>query len=165
MIRLNGRQFPELEKINRVFDDMTAHLTVHMNHEEFIIFPYIRKMVKHGRKVKSSIFRSVKSPIAVMVTDHETENECLKQLDYLTHHYTAPLEADNTFKVTYHALRDLEKDIHAHLEIENDVLFPKALEMEKRFNNLKYTHQTSADHILDVEQPKNQPATNVFESL
>lgn len=134
LVRIYGKQFNELEKINRVFLEMTTHLTVHMKHEEFILFPYIRKMVKNKRKVRSNLFKSVESPIAVMVTDHETETECLRKLDNLTHHYAAPVEADNAFRVTYEALRELEKDIHEHLKIENEILFPKAMEMEARLN-------------------------------
>lgn len=134
LVRIYGKRFQELEKINRVFIEMTTHLTVHMRHEEFILFPYIRKMASKGKKVRSSIFKSVQSPISDMVTDHEMESECLKKLNMLTHHYAVPDESDNAFRVTYEALRELEQDIHDHLRIENEILFPKALEMEGRFN-------------------------------
>ena len=134
LVRLYGRQYPELVEIKNIFDEMTGHLSVHMKHEEFIVFPYIRQMVKKGRKVKSTIYKSVKSPIGAMMTDHETETLCLKKLDDLTHHYSPPAEGGTAFKITYAAMRELEKDLHAHLALENEVLFPKALEMEISFN-------------------------------
>lgn len=138
LVRIFGKEHPELEDIHRVFLDMTAHLTVHMNHEEHILFPYIRKMVKQGKKVRSDIFRSVKSPIAAMMTDHDTEHVCLKKLDDLTHHYVAPRKDCTFFSVIYRALGEFEKDLHDHIRLENEILFPKALEMESRFNMAPY---------------------------
>lgn len=135
LVRLHGRRHPELEIIEKIFDDMAANLTVHMKHEEFILFPYIRKMVKHRKKVGSQIFRSVTSPIATIIRDHENEGERLKKLDALTHHYTAPDDACITFKATYAAMKDLEADLHVHLHLENNILFPRATELENTYAN------------------------------
>lgn len=138
LLRIYGKKHPHLEEIHQAFAEMTAHLTVHMSHEEHIVFPYIRLMVKQGKKVRSRIYRSVESPIATLVADHVTENHCLKRLDDLTHHYSAPDETCSIFKVTYKALEEFEKDLHAHIRLENEILFPKALQMESQYSMMPY---------------------------
>jgi regulator of cell morphogenesis and NO signaling len=138
LLRIYGRRHPELEQINQTFLEMAAHLTVHMCHEELILFPYIRKMVKCGERVKSGKYRSVRSPITFMAEDHGTEHECLKKLDDLTHHYSAPGEPCSIFQVTYHALEVFEKDLNAHMRLENEILFPNALQMESILNMAPY---------------------------
>jgi len=138
LVRLYGERYPELVKIRDTFEDMTSVLTVHMQHEEFIVFPYIRKMAKHGKRVKSSVYRSVKSPIKGMLHDHNKGTAYLKKLGELTHHYEVPPGEGNAFKVTYAAMRELEKDLQTHIAIENEILFPKALEMEIRLSDLTW---------------------------
>ncbi len=135
VVRVHGRKYPEQEEINRIFGELTARLTVQMQHEEFILFPYIREMVKRGRKVKTSIFRSAKSPIREMVSDNKAQDDSLKKLDHLTRHYSIPDECTcSAFKITYTAMRELEKELHEYRSLEDDILFPKALEMEVKFN-------------------------------
>jgi regulator of cell morphogenesis and NO signaling len=138
LTRIYGRRHPELEQINQTFLEMAAHLTVHMRHEELLLFPYIRKMVKRGERVKSGKYKSVRSPIIFMIEDHGTEHKCLKKLDDLTHHYSAPGEPCSIFQVTYHALEVFEKDLHAHMRLEKEVLFPNALQLESIFNMAPY---------------------------
>lgn len=130
LLRLYGKRHPELEEINQTFMDLTAHLTVHMGHEEHILFPYIRKMAKCGKRIRSGKFKSVGSPIALMAADHEAEHETLRKLNDLTHHYSPPCEQASIFQVTYQALAQFERDVRAHIRLENEVLFPKAMQME-----------------------------------
>jgi regulator of cell morphogenesis and NO signaling len=138
LVQMYGAAHRELEEVSQVFVEMTTHLTVHMGHEEHILFPYIRQMVKKGGKVRSSFFKSVASPINTMVMDHSTEDKCLRKLDDLTHHYSAPVKECTAFRVTYQALEELEKDLQTHIRLENEILFPKALEMESDFNMRPY---------------------------
>ena len=135
LVRLHARQFPELVDIKSIFDELSWPLTVHMQHEEFIVFPYIRELAKKGKKAKSSMYRAAYSPISGMLTDHEKDKANLKRLDDLTHHYTPPETEGNAFKITYAAMRALERDLHTHMALEKEVLFPKALEMEIRLSN------------------------------
>lgn len=138
LVRLYGRKYPELEEIGAVFQEMTAHLTVHMEHEEFIVFPYIRKMVRCGKRVKTAFYRSARSPIISMPRDHEREQGYLRKLHLLTHGYAVPEKGCTFFAVTYAALRELEEDLHAHIRLESEVLFPRALEMESKLNMAPY---------------------------
>ena len=138
LVRLYGRKYPEVIAIRNLFEEMTGRLTVHMQHEEFIVFPYIRELARKGRKIKSSIYKSANSPISGMLIDHDAGAAWLKKLDELTHHFSPPAEG-NAFKLTYAAMRDLESDLHTHLALENEVLFPKALQMEMELNITTWT--------------------------
>lgn len=129
LVRLFGDRHPELSEIKSTFDEMTAPLLIHMQHEEYIVFPYIRRLAKTGKRVKDGIYRAVYSPLPGMLTDHEKGQAYLKKLGELTHGYQPP-EQGNAFRVTYAAMRELERNLQAHLALESEVLFPKALEIE-----------------------------------
>ncbi|HEX8040664.1 MAG TPA: DUF542 domain-containing protein [Chryseosolibacter sp.] len=135
VVRVHGRKHPEQEQVNRTFAALTARLTVQMQHEAFILFPYIREMVKKGKRINTSIYRSAKSPIREMISDHPAQDESLRKLDDLTHHYHVPADCScNAFRITYAAMKDLEKELRMYRSLEDDFLFPRALEMEARFN-------------------------------
>lgn len=138
LVRLHADQYPELIEIKNTFEELTGPLMIHMQHEEFIVFPYIRQLAKKGKRVNTSIYRSANSPISGMLTDHDKGQAYLKKLDALTHHYAAPIEEGNAFRVTYAAMRELEKDLHTHIMLESEVLFPRAVEMEIRVSDLTY---------------------------
>ena len=114
---------------------MAIDLTIHMKQAEFILFPYIRKMVRHGRKVQSRVFKSVHCAIALMVRDHASEGRQLGKLVAMTHHYTVSDNTCTTFKMTYYAMGELHDNLLHHLDVENNVLFRKAKRLEERFNN------------------------------
>lgn len=139
LVRLHDRTYPELAEIKEVFDELTGLLTVHMQHEEFIVFPYIRQLVRKGKIARSSIYRSVNSPIPGMLMDHERGTDCLRKLKDLTHHFSPPAEG-TAFRVTYNAMRALEQDLIEHLTLESEVLFPRAHEMEVRLSNAHWAH-------------------------
>ena len=140
LVRMYGRKHPELEDIQGLFLEMTVHLRIHMEHEDHILFPYIRKLVKGGRKVRTDIFKSVASPIAALEADHDTENRCLKKIDDLTHHYVAREAGCPYFRVTYQALAEFERELHAHMRLESEILFPKARDMESMITMARYHH-------------------------
>lgn len=134
VVRVHRKRYPEQEAVKSAFDNLTANLTVQMQHETFVLFPYIREMVKQGRKVRTSIFKSAKSPIREMALDRDVQDS-LRKLDELTHHYVVPEDCTcNAFKVTYAAMHELERELHLYLSLEDDVLFPKALELESTYN-------------------------------
>lgn len=135
VVRVHGRRHPEQEEINRTFAALTARLTVQMQHEAFILFPYIREMVKKGKRINTSIYRSARSPIREMISDQEAQDESLRKLDDLTHHYHVPSDCScSAFRITYAAMKDLEKELLLYRSLEEDFLYPRALEMESKFN-------------------------------
>ncbi len=130
----HGENHPELHEIAELFEVAAGNLTTHLKKEELILFPYISKMVA-ARKInvrpETPRFGSVKQPIAAMVNDHENEGERFKVIATLSNNYTIPDDACNTYKVTFAYLKEFEANLHKHIHLENNILFPKAIEMEQ----------------------------------
>jgi regulator of cell morphogenesis and NO signaling len=126
-----AKHIPELSLIRNTFLEMANHLKNHMEREESLLFPYIRKMV-YGLDpmVGNEAFKSVENPIKTFMKDHDTEAERLRTLTTLTQHYTTTKHESLKLTDTYEAMKQLEVDLYIHINLENNVLFPKALELE-----------------------------------
>ncbi|MFN8237520.1 MAG: hemerythrin domain-containing protein, partial [Chitinophagales bacterium] len=114
--------------------ETAGELTAHMKKEELMLFPFIRKMAKAQttkEKVSTPMFGTVQNPIAMMHQDHDTEGERFRKIAALTQNYTPPADACNTYRVTFALLKEFEEDLHLHIHLENNILFPKAIELEK----------------------------------
>ena len=120
---------PELEQILSLFEAITEELTMHMHKEEFVLFPYIKNMVAEGHSSKPP-FGSVENPISMMEFEHEKAGSVLKEIRDLSQNFTPPLHACNTYRVYYAKLQEFEEDLHFHIHLENNILFPKAIKME-----------------------------------
>lgn len=132
--QVHGSNHPELLEIVGHFHASAGELTAHMKKEEFILFPYIRKMVKskhNGEQPGQPNFGSVENPIQMLMQEHDQEGERFREISRLSNNYTTPEDACNTYKVAYATLREFENDLHLHIHLENNILFPKAAEMEK----------------------------------
>lgn len=132
---VHGERHPELITINELFKASAGELASHMKKEELILFPFIKKLVtaKHKHEVAPSPqFGSVESPIAMMKQEHDNEGERFRQIATLSNNYTPPSEACSTYKVTYAMLYEFEKDLHLHIHLENNILFPEAIRLEKQ---------------------------------
>ena len=107
-----------------------------MKKEELILFPFIKKMVKaklNDQVIEAPQFGTVNNPVAMMMEEHENEGERFRQIAKLTNNYTAPQDGCNTYQVTYAMLEEFEKDLHLHIHLENNILFPEAIKLENRF--------------------------------
>ena len=131
LCRVHGEHYPELLKINTLFTASASELASHMKKEELILFPYVKKMV-NNTKIESPQFNSIKSPVSMMMQEHDHEGERFRQIAGLTNNYTPPENACNTFKATYALLEEFEKDLHLHIHLENNILFPKAIKLEQQ---------------------------------
>ncbi len=133
--KVHGQNYRQLLKINQLVKQMSAELSSHLKKEEQILFPYIKKAyAPEGFKntANNSIdLDAMKDPIKVMMKEHDDAGDMLKELAQLTNNYTPPLAACNTFKALYHLLHEFEKDLHLHVHLENNILFPKALKLEQ----------------------------------
>lgn len=132
--RVHGERHPELLQIKEEFNASAAELAAHMEKEEQILFPFIRKMVdakQDHTKVDASHFGTVKNPIQMMMNEHTVEGERFRKIEELSNNYTAPLDACNTYQVAFALLQEFEQDLHLHIHLENNILFTKAIEMEK----------------------------------
>ncbi len=136
LIRVKGNRYPELPKINDLFRESVQELAAHMKKEELILFPYIKKMEeakKNGVVLSKAPFGTIGNPIEMMIHDHEIEGARFAEIANLSNNYQPPSDACNTHQVTLKMLRDFEENLHTHLHLENNILFPKALELEKEF--------------------------------
>lgn len=131
VIMVHGAAHPELNEIGTLFDESALELTIHMKKEEMILFPYIRKMVVAGSGPVEAPFKTIQSPIAMMMKEHNAEGERFRKISELSNNYTPPADACNTYRVTYALLKEFEQDLHMHIHLENNILFIRAAEMEQ----------------------------------
>lgn len=132
LVLTHGTSHPELPGVKQIFDALSDHLTVHMKREELMVFPYIRNMTRFGKTAIGSVaFGYIENPIMDLVSDHESESEKLKNLGGLTNNYEVPADGCQTYRTTYQAMRELETDLYIHMHLENNILFPKAVAVEK----------------------------------
>jgi len=137
LCRVHGERHPELFKINELFTASAGELSSHMKKEELMLFPFVKKMVSaklENGAVQSPQFGTVKNPIAMMMEEHDTEGERFREIAELTNNYNPPADACNTYKVTFAMLEEFEKDLHLHIHLENNILFPEAVKLEQQFS-------------------------------
>jgi regulator of cell morphogenesis and NO signaling len=133
---VHGDNHPEVHKIRQLFDESAGALTQHMKKEELILFPFIRKLEaarQHGDTPEKPQFGHVKHPITMMREEHDTEGARFEEIALLSEGYNPPPDACNTFMGLYNKLEEFEKDLHRHIHLENNILFPNAGKMYKSF--------------------------------
>ena len=136
LCKVHGERHPELFEINELFIGSAQDLAAHMKKEELILFPFIKQMVeakKNGEPLPAPRFGTVENPVAMMQHEHEAEGERFVKIAELTNNYEFPDDACGTYQVTYRMLEDFQNDLHKHIHLENNILFPKAIAMEKTF--------------------------------
>jgi regulator of cell morphogenesis and NO signaling len=130
----HGQAHPELEKIRDAFLQLNNELSAHMMKEEQILFPYIAR-VEHAlqsrQPLPESCFGTVLNPIEVMVQEHDAAGALLAEIRSLSGNYTTPPEACPSYIALFTGLQEFERDLHQHIHLENNILFPRALDMEK----------------------------------
>lgn len=135
--RVHGDRHPELLEVLELFSECAEDLTAHMHKEEQILFPYVRKMVSDS--TVQAPFGTIQNPINMMMHEHTAEGERFRRIVELTNDYTPPEDACNTYRVTFALLKEFEEDLHLHIHLENNILFPKAIAMETKNKNKHIT--------------------------
>ena len=136
LCKVHGDRHPELFQVKELFDASAQDLAAHMKKEELILFPFVKNMVKakiSNQAIPQPPFGTVENPVNMMKHEHTVEGERLRNIAELTDEYTPPADACNTFRVTYAMLQDFENDLHKHIHLENNILFPNAIKLEKEF--------------------------------
>lgn len=124
---------PELSLMQKTFSEMANELRMHMMKEENILFPYLAAMeraVLDKKAVPPAMFGSVENPVRTMMKEHDIAGEALRALRAASHGYAAPADACVTYRELYKSLAAFEADLHTHVHLENNILFPRALKME-----------------------------------
>jgi regulator of cell morphogenesis and NO signaling len=129
---MHGAMLAEIEDI---FLSLREEIEMHLQKEEGILFPYIRQIERvaiKGGPAPQVHCGSVANPIHQMEHEHEAAGRALEEMRKITNDYTLPADNCNAFKALYHDLDAMEKDLHEHIHLENNILFPRAIELEKR---------------------------------
>jgi regulator of cell morphogenesis and NO signaling len=133
VIAAHGGNHPELRGMSGLFQQLCADLKPHMFKEEQILFPYIVAMetsALQNRPAPFAPFGTVNNPIRMMMMEHETVGDLLRKLRALSSNYTVPPDGCISYQTLYQALEAFEHDLHQHIHLENNILFPRAIEME-----------------------------------
>ena len=134
LVEVHGERHPELLAIADRFEALAADLGGHMAREEQVLFPYVDGLVgaERGGAMPSAHFGTVANPVRVMQADHEAAGAAMAAIRVLADGYAPPADACTTYTVTYQELQAFEADLHRHVHLENNILFPKALALERR---------------------------------
>jgi regulator of cell morphogenesis and NO signaling len=131
---VHGARHSEVVAIADLFNAVAAELSQHMIKEEQILFPYIKSLVAAKRGTSPALrppFGSIENPIRMMELEHQSAGNGLYDIRALSFSYAPPEDACTTYKVSYLELDQFERDLHTHVHLENNILFPKAIKLEK----------------------------------
>jgi regulator of cell morphogenesis and NO signaling len=134
-VKEHEKKYPQLPDLEKYFLQLYKETFPHLQHEEEIIFPYIRQ-IAHAFQSRESyaslLIRTLRKPVQeIMAKEHERVSEIICKMRELTNNYTPPPVACISHKVVYHKLKELDNDLVQHIHLENDILFPRAIAMEK----------------------------------
>lgn len=130
----HGQNHPELARIRELVNAIASEMSTHMLKEEQVLFPrlkVIEEAASNGTTPPPAFFGPLINPIRHMMGDHDDTGELLKTIRALSNNYEPPVGACMSYQALYHGLSDLEADLHRHIHLENNILFPRALEHEK----------------------------------
>jgi len=131
---VHGANHPELLQLRDIFTGLSQELATHLMKEEMVLFPYIIRMeeaVIEKAPILPPPFGTVQDPVSMMEHEHDSAGNALRTLREISQGYTAPPDACISYQTLYKALADLEADLHRHIHLENNILFPRAIEMEE----------------------------------
>lgn len=126
---VHGERHPELAEVQETYNALRAELELHMTKEERVLFPMIKAM-ESSQILEGAHGGSVRNPIRVMQHEHDSAGAALAHLRKLTRDFEPPADGCNTYRAMLHSLAELEADLHQHIHKENNILFPRAMELE-----------------------------------
>jgi len=132
--KVHGDHYAETIEINRLFHEIAHEMDTHMVKEEGILFPFIKeigKAKKNGTSLSPASFGSIQNPINMMESEHTEAGDILRQISELSNNFMPPSGACNTFRALYAKLEEYQNDLFQHIHLENNILFPKAIALEK----------------------------------
>ena len=137
LCKVHGDRHPELFEIAREFNECAGAMAQHMKKEELILFPFIKQLDKADREgtvAPTPHFGTVNNPVHMMMEDHIAEGERFARIEELTNGYVNPPDGCATYSTAMKMLSDFQTDLHLHIHLENNILFPRAVELEKALN-------------------------------
>ncbi len=134
LCKVHGDRHPELFTINEEFNTCIGAMAMHMKKEELILFPFVRNLAKSertGEPFKTPRFGSVENPVKTMMDDHNDEGERFDRMRAVSGNFTTPADGCSTYAAAFSMLKEFEEDLHLHIHLENNIMFPRAIELEK----------------------------------
>ncbi|MEP7375233.1 MAG: iron-sulfur cluster repair di-iron protein [Chitinophagaceae bacterium] len=127
----HGDRHPEMRKVAEIFEAVKEEMEQHMQKEELILFPRIKEVEKEGKELneKKLTISYLEAPINMMEEEHDHAGTAMAEIRELTDNYNPPADACTTYKLSYAALEAFEKDLHQHVHLENNILFPNAISL------------------------------------
>jgi regulator of cell morphogenesis and NO signaling len=131
--KVHGHQHPEAVEAAALFVQVIDELNRHMMKEENVLFPYIKQLSesKISGKASQPSFGTVKNPVRMMEHEHDVVGKLMEKIRKITVNYSVPADACNSFRYAYAKLQEFEEDLHQHIHLENNILFPKAIQLEQ----------------------------------
>lgn len=131
---VHGKNHPELLDIRETFSALEQELTLHLMKEENVLFPYIVRAEEacfQNEPPLPAPFGTVQNPIRMMMQEHDGAGEALRHIRQTSGDFATPADACISYQTLYQALAGFEADLHQHIHLENNILFPRAIEMEE----------------------------------
>jgi len=134
LVEVHGARHPELARVSTAFTRLSRDLSQHLLKEEQVLFPYVRELAMSavGARAFGSPFGTVENPIRMMEREHRDATDQMRLIRELTSGYTPPEDGCTTYAACMAELLQFEQDLHRHVHLENNVLFPKAVDLEER---------------------------------
>lgn len=132
---VHGSHHPEVVQVADIFNRLGKDLSLHLMKEESIVFPFIKALLldeKTGTNSQSDAFESIQTPTQMMEAEHEQAGEDMAEIRGITDNYTLPADACTSYRVLYQKLEQFENDLFNHVHLENNILFPKGIALEKK---------------------------------
>jgi regulator of cell morphogenesis and NO signaling len=130
--QVHGEQHSELFEIKALFAGFSRDFAIHNQEEEIMLFPFIKwlEAAKNDNSpLPRSPFRSISQPIVMMIEEHRNADQRFRKISELSKNYCIPEDASTTYEVTLNQLKDFGKDLQIHIQLENNILFPRAIEL------------------------------------
>lgn len=129
----HGANHPEILDIEKLFLQVGRELVMHMQKEEQVLFPYIEALERAANgteAIEPPFFQTVRNPVHAMMEEHDAAGALVKQIRTASSAYTPPAGACMSYQALYRDLHEFEADLHQHVHLENNILFPRAVEVE-----------------------------------
>ncbi|MEZ4924293.1 MAG: DUF542 domain-containing protein [Crocinitomicaceae bacterium] len=134
---VHGEKHPELYKIKELIYNLIDELSHHIKKEKLILFPFIRQLVRaqNGEiNFETPSFGTILNPIRQMMNDHKHESERFRTIRMLTNNFEIPSDAGSNFVSTYKMIEEFETELHLHIHLKNNILFPRSIEIDNELN-------------------------------
>jgi len=133
VVSVHSQNHQELRQIQRLFGSLADEMTMHMMKEEHMLFPYLKDMeeaARHHSRLAPPMFGTVRNPVRMMMEEHDSSGQVLHKMREITNGYVTPNDACVSYQTLYRALEAFEQDLHQHIHLENNILFPRAVQLE-----------------------------------